>query len=253
MPLARDASAQEIAAHDQTTAELAHYKLARIGADDQDGYHRVACPAVMGKLRCPRRPASMTLSHERPTVLSLPEGPPRCCGQQTLTVPASVNAKTAQKYDYPSAAWRASYARRSAVERTFSTIKDPASNDISRGWCRLMGLSAITVFLTCCLVVRNWRGLDAFEAREADDARRAAAGLGLAGASADGAAWPSSPAPAPGPELCSQKHPIGVRGPGRRHGPDVIERSITARLDLVCPVPASQWLPRSRHNRHCQM
>jgi hypothetical protein len=178
VPLARDASAQEIAAHDQTTAELAHYKLARIGADDQDGYHRVACPAVMGKLRCPRRPASMTLSHERPTVLSLPEGPPRCCGQQTLTVPASVNAKTAQKYDYPSAAWRASYARRSAVERTFSTIKDPASNDISRGWCRLMGLSAITVFVTCCLVVRNWRVLDAFEAREADDARRAANGLG---------------------------------------------------------------------------
>jgi len=56
--LARDASAPEIAVHDQKTAELAHYKLARIGADDQDGYHRVACPAVMGKLRCPggRRP-----------------------------------------------------------------------------------------------------------------------------------------------------------------------------------------------------
>jgi hypothetical protein len=169
VPLPRDASAQEIAAHDQKSAELAHYKLARLGA---------ACPAVMGKLRCPRRAASMTLSHERPTVLCLPEGPPRCCGQQTLTVPASVNAKTAQKYDYPSAAWRASYARRTAAERTFSTIKDPASNDISRGWCRLMGLSAITIFLTCCLVVRNWRVLDAFEAREADDARRAAAGLG---------------------------------------------------------------------------
>ncbi len=40
------------------------------------------------------------------------------------------------------------------------------------------GLSAITVLLTCCLVVRNWRVLDAFEAREADDARRAATGLG---------------------------------------------------------------------------
>ena len=69
VPLARDASGQEIAVHDQATAELARYKLARIGADDRDGYHRVSCPAVMGKLRCPRRPASMTLSHERPTVL----------------------------------------------------------------------------------------------------------------------------------------------------------------------------------------
>ena len=123
VPLARDASGQEIAVHDQATAELAHYKLGRIGADDRDGYHRVSCPAVMGKLRCPRRPASMALSHERPTVLSLSEHVPTCCRQKTLTVPVSVNAKTAQKYDYPSAAWRASYARRTAVERSFSTIK----------------------------------------------------------------------------------------------------------------------------------
>jgi len=177
VPLARGASAEEIAAHDQKTAELAHYKLGRTSGYDSDGYHRVSCPAVMGKLRCPLRPASMALSHERPTVLSPPEHAPRCCDQKTLTVPVSVNAKTAQKHDYPSAAWRASYARRSAVERSFSTIKDPASNDISRGWCRLMGLSAITVFVTCCLVVRNWRVLDAFEARAAEDERRAAGGL----------------------------------------------------------------------------
>jgi hypothetical protein len=125
VPLARDATAPQIAAHDQTTADLAHYKLARTCGYDQDGYHRVTCPAVMGKLRCPRRPASMALWHERPTVMSVPEGPPRCCGQQTLTVPPAVNAKTAQSHDYPSAAWRASYARRTAAERTFSTIKDP--------------------------------------------------------------------------------------------------------------------------------
>ena len=178
VPLSRGASAQEAADHDQRTAELAHYKMARVGAEDKDGYCRVACPAVLGKLRCPRRPASMTLSHARPTVLAPPQHQPTCCMQKTLTVPASVNAKTSQKHDYPSAAWRASYARRTAVERSYSTIKDPASNDISRGWCRLMGLSAITVFVTCCLVVRNWRVLDAFEAREADDVRRAAAGLG---------------------------------------------------------------------------
>jgi hypothetical protein len=177
VPLARDANAQDVAAHDQKTAELAHYKLSRTSGYDQDGYHRVSCPAVTGKLRCPRRPASMALSHERPTVLCPPEHEPRCCGQQTLTVPPAVNAKTAQAHDYPSAAWRASYARRTAVERSFSTIKDPATNDISRGWCRLMGLSAITVFVTCCLVVRNWRVAAAFEARLAEDARRQAARL----------------------------------------------------------------------------
>ena len=177
-PLPRGANAEQVAAHDRTTAEAARYKLCRVSADDADGYHRVACPATMGKLRCPARPASLALSHERPTVLAPPEHLPPCCSQRTLTVPASVNAKTAQKHDYPSAAWRTSYARRTAVERSYSTIKDPASNDISRGWCRLMGLSAVTVFVACCLVVANLRVLDAFEARAADDARRTAAGLG---------------------------------------------------------------------------
>jgi len=176
-PLGRGATAEQVAAHDKTSAELARYKLCRVSADDADGYRRVGCPAVMGKVRCPARPASMALSHERPTVLAPPEHRPTCCAQKTLTVPASVNAKTAQKHDYPSAAWRASYARRTAVERSYSTIKDPASNDVSRGWCRLMGLSAVTVFVTCCLVVRNLRVLDAFEARAAGEAARQAAGL----------------------------------------------------------------------------
>ena len=176
-PLGRDASAAAIADHDKKTTELAHYKLSRTCSDDTDGYHRVACPAVMGKLRCPARPASMALAHNRPTVESPPEHPPTCCTQQTVTVPPEVNAKTAQKHDYASAAWRHSYARRTAAERTYSTIKDPASNDISRGWCRLTGLAPMLVFVTCCIAVRNLRVLAAFEARQREDARRQAAGL----------------------------------------------------------------------------
>jgi hypothetical protein len=56
-------------------------------------------------------------------------------------------------------------------ERTFSTIKDAASNDIARGWCRLMGLTPLALWLACLLAVRNQRILAAFAAR------RAAAGL----------------------------------------------------------------------------
>jgi hypothetical protein len=176
-PLARGATEEQVADHDARSAELARYKLGRACADDADGYHRVECPAVMGKLRCPLRPPSMALPHDRPEVLSPPEHPQKCCVQKTLTVPPTVNAKTAQKHDWGSPAWRSSYARRSAAERTNSTIKDPASNDISRGWCRVMGLAPMFFFLTCCLVVRNFRVLDAFEARQAEDQRRAAAGL----------------------------------------------------------------------------
>lgn len=175
-PLARGADAPTTAAHDTTTAEAARYKLGRLSSDDTDGYHRVGCPALTNKVRCPLRPDSMLLSHDRPEILAPPEHPPTCCTQQTLTVPPDVNAKTAQKHDYPGAAWRRSYGRRTAVERTFSTIKDPASTDTTRGWCRLTGLVPITLMLTCAMVVRNGRILDAFEARAADDERRAAQG-----------------------------------------------------------------------------
>jgi hypothetical protein len=176
-PLARDATPEQTTAHDFQTAETSRYKLGRITADDADGYHRVMCPAAMGKLRCPLRPQSMSLDYQRPEILAPPEHPPACCTQQTITVPPEVHAKTAQKHDYPSKAHRRSYARRSAAERTFSTAKDPASNDISRGWCRLMGLTPIALFAACLLVVRNQRILAAFDARQAQNTQRAAAGL----------------------------------------------------------------------------
>jgi hypothetical protein len=176
-PLARDAAPGQAAAHDGSTAELARYKLGRITSDDQDGYHRVQCPAAMGKIRCPLRPSSMTLDRGRPEILQPPEHPQACCTQQTITVPADVLAKTAQKHDYPSAAHRRSYARRTGAERGFATAKDPATNDISRGWCRLMGLTPLMLFTTTLLIVRNQRILAAWNARQAENTRRAAAGL----------------------------------------------------------------------------
>jgi hypothetical protein len=176
-PLARTATKDQAADHDRQTAETARYKLGRLTADDHDGYHRVQCPAAMGKIRCPLRPASMTLDRDRPEILQLPENPQACCTQQTITVPPDVLAKTAQKHDYPSAAWRRSYARRTGAERGFATAKDPATNDITRGWCRLMGLAPLMLFTTTLLIARNQRILAAWSTRQHDNARRAAQGL----------------------------------------------------------------------------
>jgi hypothetical protein len=165
--------AEQLAGHDQQAAELARHKLPRHTADDADGYHRVTCPAATGKIRCPLRPASMTLDRDRPEILTPPQHPPACCTQQTITVPPGVAAKTRQKHDYPSAAWRHSYRRRTAAERANATIKDTASNNIARGWCRLMGLTAITLWIACLLAVRNQRITAAFQAHQDDDTRRA--------------------------------------------------------------------------------
>jgi hypothetical protein len=176
-PLPRAATPKQTATHDTLCTELAKYKLSPITSHDPDGYHRVTCPAAQGKLRCPLRPQSMTLPHNRPEVLKPPEHPPTCCQQQTITVPAAVNGKTAQKHDYPSPAHRISYARRSAAERTYASVKDPATNDLSRGSCRLTGLTSIALFTATVFIARNLRIADAFTARQAENERRAANGL----------------------------------------------------------------------------
>jgi hypothetical protein len=176
-PLARGATAEQTDTHDRLCQELARHKLSPITGHDPDGYRRVLCPAVQGKLRCPLRPESMQLDHARPQVLKPPQHPPTCCQQQTITVPPSVNAKTAQKHDYPSPAHRRSYARRTAAERAYASVKDRATNDLSRGWCRLTGLTPIALFAAALLAARNLRVADAFAARQAEQRRRAEAGL----------------------------------------------------------------------------
>jgi hypothetical protein len=176
-PLPPGAAPDALASHDQQAAELSRYKLGRHTADDADGYHRAGCPATAGKIRCPLRPASMLLSRDKPEILNPPGHPPACCTQRTITVPPQVAAKTRQKHDYPSAAWRRSYRRRTSAERANATIKDPATNSIARGWCRLMGLAPITLWIACLLAARNQRILAAWNARQDDNTRRAAAGL----------------------------------------------------------------------------
>jgi hypothetical protein len=176
-PLAPATAKEQAADWERKTTELARYKLGRLTAGDADGYHRVQCPAATGKIRCPLQPASMTLDRSRPEILTPPEHPQQCCTQQAITVPADVGAKARQKHDYPSAAWRRSYARRTGAERGFATAKDPATSNISRGWCRLMGLTPLMLFTATLLVVRNQRILTAWDARQQENARRAARGL----------------------------------------------------------------------------
>jgi hypothetical protein len=123
----------------------------------------------MGKIRCPLRPSSMRLDRGRPEILNPPEHPQACCTQQRITVPADVLAKTAQKHGYPSAAHRRSYARRTGAERGFATAKDPATNTITRGWCRLTGLTPLMLFAVTLLVVRNQRILHAWNTRQEEN------------------------------------------------------------------------------------
>ena len=161
-PLARDATPAETAAHDTQAAELARYKLGRITADDADGYHRVMCPAVVGKIRCPLRPASMTLDRQRPEILTPPEHPPDCCPRQTLTVPPEVAAKTRQKHDYPS---QRTGGPRPAHRRRADLLhrQGPRQQQHRPRLVPAMGLAPLMLWLACLIAVRNQRILTAWD------------------------------------------------------------------------------------------
>ena len=177
-PLHRSATRTQMDDHDAKTVELLRFRLDPISAEDSDGYQRVACPATAGKIRCPLKPASLALGFDRPEVLAPPLGStPKCCAQQTITVPVSVNLKTRQKHPYPSIVWRRSYMRRTAAERAFSTLKDASSTDVRRGSSRLMGRTKNLIMLTGAVVVRNIRILDSFTRSKRQDERRLALGL----------------------------------------------------------------------------
>jgi len=176
-PLRRGASAEEVSAHDTSCAELARYKLSAVAKPDTDGYQRVACPAAAGKLRCPLKPASMSLPVALPSVLEPPTGElARCCAQQTITVLPQVNEKTRQKHDFASMAFRVSYARRTAAERAYASLCDPSVGGIRRGWCRLFGLAKNTLMYALAAAVRNVRIVESFERSRAEEERRAAMG-----------------------------------------------------------------------------
>jgi len=92
-----------------------------------------------------------------------------------LTSRIGVAPKTRQKHDYPSPAWRISCQRRTAPERLNAAIKDPAVNSTDRGWIQLTGVTPLMLWLACLMVVRDQRTLHAFDARQQDDTRHAAA------------------------------------------------------------------------------
>ena len=119
-PFAPGATREQAAAHDAETAEAARYKLGRLTADDADGYHRVQCPAAMGKIRCPLRPASMRLDRDRPEILQPPEHGRRFMLCQIVPGNA-VTCRSVWRAGRPGTAWyRPLPARTGTSEQTSS-------------------------------------------------------------------------------------------------------------------------------------
>ena len=164
-------------AHDAKAAEAARYKLGRLTSDDADGYHRVACPAAAGKVRCPLRPAvdepgpgppgdpQPRRSTPRPAAPSRRSPSRRTCWprprRSTTTRPRPGAAPTPAAAA-PSAAF--------PPPRTPPATTSPAAGAASWAWPR----SRCSPH--ALLVARNQRILAAWNARQEENARRAARG-----------------------------------------------------------------------------
>jgi len=133
-PLAPNASGAEAIAHDAKTAERARYKLGESARLTPTAI-TVSPVRRVGKAALPAAGRLHGFVPGPPEIFVPPPSPPTCCVQASITVPPSVNAKTTPKHDYPSAAHRRSYGRRTAVERAYASLKDRATTNIDRGWC----------------------------------------------------------------------------------------------------------------------
>ena len=143
-------------------------------------------PMAITRSRAPRswgNPAARSARSQWPWTGSGPRSSPRpparrpaACRRPSPSHPRSAR-RPRKNTTTPPKNHRRSHARRTAAERTFATAKDPASNDTSRGWCQLTGLTAITLLTATLLAVRNQRILTAWAARQEQNAQRATAGL----------------------------------------------------------------------------
>ncbi len=172
-PLRKQASIEERQAHEKATKELADFKAANAeraiyacethananeGARDPEKT-RLICPAQAGKVRCTSCPMSMRLPDDRPMVVDPPElaTAPKACRQKTVTIPGWVTSKLRQRHTWGSDAWIESYARRTHIEGFFGNLRDPSNQNISRGFCRVVGLVKTSLMVTFEVMAANLR------------------------------------------------------------------------------------------------
>jgi hypothetical protein len=161
------ASAKAWAAYDELVAQRSNYALVPFGRRDADGYQRYMCPASAGHVCCALKESSVSVELTRLTVPRPPKRPPRICAQATITVPPTIADKARQKHPWKSKAWRKSYRRRTAVERSWGYTKSKATVDLTRGNVRLMGCTKNALMHAIAWAVVNYRLLTAWAARQA--------------------------------------------------------------------------------------
>lgn len=168
------ATRADIDAYQQNVAKRLPYALHAVGGRNTDGSWDFGCRAMelLGQLRCDLKPRSLGQPHTRPStdpavyVPADPQRLPKVCGQEKARITRE-ELPFWQAHQYGSAAWYASYNRRNRIEGIFGNLKNDATQDISRGNIRVMGLAKTSLMTLMTVIAANLRLLDRWHTRQA--------------------------------------------------------------------------------------
>lgn len=164
------ASTEALAEFRARIAERQTWAFRRVAGPNPSGRERFECPAQAGKRICASCPLSQMYDAGTPTVENPPTGAgtPKCCTQRTVTVPGDVTPKIRQRLYWGSDEWITSFNRRTYVEGSYGNMKNPNTENITRGWCCVVGLVKTSLLLAAAVAATNIRLLRRWAERTGD-------------------------------------------------------------------------------------
>ncbi len=122
---------------------------------------RFQCPALAGTVGCPLRAGTVegAVEGNLPIITNPPaaDSAPTCCTQATVTLGQDGQRKIWQQDYWGDRDWSRSNNRRTYVEGSFGNMKNPSTENLSRGTFRITGLARVTLFLGVLAAAHNVR------------------------------------------------------------------------------------------------
>jgi hypothetical protein len=135
---------------------------------------KVRCPAMAGKVGCPHRgntDAAIELGQpiiENPPTATEGEALPRCCTNEKGYVRVTLEpaqAKLNQIHPWGTEPWDGMFGRRAYVEGVFGNIKNPGTENLSRGTFQIMGITWANLAVSVIGAAYNTRSIRKWHAR----------------------------------------------------------------------------------------
>lgn len=136
-------------------AERELYALMVHGRPDPHGA-RVTSPLHRNRrLGCPKVPGSMRKRDPKLAICGGGHGDNEACGIGSATFKSEVVPQTFQYPVWGTEAWAKKYAKRTNVERGFSSLKNPDVIGLTPGLYRMRGLVKMSILVACMWVAHN--------------------------------------------------------------------------------------------------